>query len=99
MYNTGFLLTSIRVLVKHLKAAGKKGAVIALLLQTLTTLGHSFCGRLIQSLLQGVELLHHERWQPNHHPPISHHLHCVKCASQDRADLPDQFIECRPVSS
>ena len=57
------------------------------------------CWRSCDSGLQGVGLLHQQRWQLVHHPALSHHLHWVKRASQDGAGLLDKFFKSPPVCS
>ena len=49
------------------------------------------------SVLQGVGLLHQQRWQLVHHPSLSHHLHWVTKASQDRGGFLDKFIKSLPT--
>lgn len=42
-------------------------------------------------VLHGV--LHQKQWKFSNHPPLSHHLHWVKWASQDKTGLLNQFIK------
>ena len=49
-----------------------------------------------ESDLQGVGLLHQQRWQLISHPALSHHLHWVKRACTG-AGLLDKFIQSLPT--
>ena len=49
------------------------------------------------SVLQGVGLLHQQRWALIHRPALSHHLHWVKRTSQDGVGLLDTFIKSSPA--